>query len=657
MSRSRRVTVSLLTAWAVAVSAWAASTASADTVQLSTHTSTARAYSTGADMAADGTTVLAWWNFDTKAIHALTRVPGGSWTEQQIGAAAVSSSSVDVVENNKGVFTVVWQGPEGLRTRQWSAAGGWKAIKQIATGTDITSPDADAAPNGSVTVLWRKGTTGLRTRTRTSSGWHPVKSLNTTRLASAASLVNDGAGRQTVVWSEWRRDPGPGEDPDAVPRVPRMATRGTPTATWGAPTWLEAVSFDAGPPQMTVGGDDVVTIAYNGRNTADASARKLIAKRFAPGGGSTAHVVEQSNSLTSWIDLTAAEDGDVFLVYTKDDGLGDNDLRSSHYVTSTEVWSNPTTRVTTGDVVRPEVEWRDDPLDFSQQLAVMWTDYNDSHRTKFALGSGTSAWSAAAVLGSGGVSYQNSRGFLFDDETNVVGYVVADQKLEVVPFDRRPPTTTMTRPTARFTTASSARFRWTALDRWSPIASYDTVVRHVTPFDATVTEGTGLSGTAQTTHDLALPDHTTSCYQARAHDNVQPVPGRFSTERCVTTPVDDAVIDWPSGWTQVGQSGTYGGTVHRTKQQGTSVRLDDVVVQHWALLVTKAPGNGTVNVFFDGVKVAERSLASPTIRKKVVVTLPSFNELRSGDVRVSVKTADKWVQIDGIFFGQRILSD
>ena len=333
MPRSRRVAVSLLTAGAVAVSAWVGSIASADTVQLPTHTSTARAYSTGADMAADGTTVMAWWNFDSQAIHGLTRVPGGSWSELEIGAAK-SASDVDVVENHKGVFTVVWLGPEGLRTRQWTAAGGWKAIKQIATGTDITSPDVDAAPNGNVTVLWRKGTTELRTRTRTSSGWQPVKPLGTSRLASAASLVTDGEGRQTVVWSEWRRDPAPGEDPDVVPRVPRMAKRGSPTATWGAPTWLEAVSFDAGTPRIAVGGIlDVVTIVYNGRNTADASARRLTAKRFAPDGGSTTHHIEQSNSLTGWIDLTTDEDGNVFVVYTKDDGLADNDLRSSHYLT------------------------------------------------------------------------------------------------------------------------------------------------------------------------------------------------------------------------------------------------------------------------------------------------------------------------------------
>ena len=651
MPRSRRVAVSLLTAGAVAVSAWVASTASADTVPLPTHTSTARAYSTGADMAENGTTVMAWWNFDTKAIHALTRVPGGSWTEQQIGAATVSSSDVDVVENTKGVFTVVWQGPEGLRTRQWTAGGGWKAIKQIATGTDLTNPDAEAAPNGNVTVLWRKGTSVLRTRTRTSSGWQPVKPLSTTRQASAASLVTDGEGRQTVVWSEWRRDPEPGEDTDQIPRVPRMAKRGTPTATWGAPTWLEAVSFDAGQPRMTVGGDDVVTIAYNGRNTADASARRLTAKRFAPGGGSTTHHIEQSNSLTGWVDLTASEDGDVFLVYTKDVG-GDNDLRSSHYFTSPDVWSSPVDRVTVGDVVRPEVEWRDNPLGFSQVLAVMWTDYNDSFRTKYSLASGTDPWPAPAVLGSGDVSYQNSRGFLFDDETNIAGYVVADQRLEVVAFDRRAPTTRMTDPLGGFTTASSAFFTWSALDRWSPIEYYDTFVTHRTPFAPGTTVGSGLSGTAVTAHNLALPDHTTTCYMARAKDTAQPGAGSYSSPRCLTTPVDNTLIDWPTGWTLVDQNGAYDGTVQRSKQQGKSVTMNDVHLRTWALLVTKAPGNGTVEVFFDGVKKATRNLAATTTRKKVIVPLPAFATERQGDVRVRIKTSGKWVQIDGIHLGR-----
>lgn len=651
MPRSRRVAVSVLTA-AVAASAWVASTARADTVPLPTHTFTEQAAQTAGDMSAGGITVLAWWNFDTKAMYAATRVPGDEWQVQQIGAASTSSSDVDVVENGKGVFTVVWQGPSGLRTRQWSASGGWKAIKQISSGTDITNPDADAAPNGNVTVLWRKGQTGLRTRTRTSSGWQPVKSLSTARLATSASLVTDGEGRQTVVWSELRRDPAPGEDSDDVPRVPRMAKRGTPTAGWGSPTWLEAASFDAGQPRMTVGGDDVVTIAYNGRNTADASARRITARRFTPGGGSLSHDIEQSNSLTGWVDVTADEDGDVFLVYTREgvDGLGD--LRSSHFLLSTGDWSNPTSRVTTGDVVKPEVEWRDDPIGFNQQLAVMWSDYDDSFRAKYALASGTGAWSAPAVLGTGALTGQSSRGWLFDDETNILGYVVAGQKVDTVPFDRAGPTTKVTGPAGGFTLATSAFFTWSAVDRWSPIEYYDTFVTRRTPFLPGTTAGGGLSATPLTAQNLALPDHSTTCLQARAKDTAQPGPGGLSTPRCLTTPVDNTLIDWPTGWSQVDQAGAYMGTVQRSKQQGKSVTMNDVHLRTWALLVTKAPGNGTVEVFFDGVKKATRSLAATTTRKKVVVPLPAFAAERQGDVRVRIKTADKWVQIDGIFLGR-----
>ena len=171
-----------------------------------------------------------------------------------------------------------------------------------------------------------------------------------------------------------------------MPRVPRMAKRGTPTASLGRPHLAggcrlrRGTAADDGRRDPRRRHDRLQRPQHRRRLRASAHRQALRTRRWQH----RTHTWSRAAAGPRWIDLTADEDGNVFVVYTKDDGLEDNDLRSSHYLASTGVWSNPTLGPTPVTWCGPRSSGAT-TRSASARARRDGTDYNDSHRAKYAL--------------------------------------------------------------------------------------------------------------------------------------------------------------------------------------------------------------------------------------------------------------------------------
>jgi hypothetical protein len=67
-----------------------------------------------------------------------------------------------------------------------------------------------------------------------------------------------------------------------------------------------------------------------------------------------------------------------------------------------------------------------------------------------------------------------------------------------------------------------------------------------------------------------------------------------------------------------------------------------------ALLATRCPTCGTVQVFWNGTLLKQVSLAAATLEKKQLLALGPFPSLQEGTVRIRVSSSGRPVKIDGL---------
>lgn len=203
-----------------------------------------------------------------------------------------------------------------------------------------------------------------------------------------------------------------------------------------------------------------------------------------------------------------------------------------------------------------------------------------------------------------------------------------------------------------FSTASAVGLRYSGADSGSGIKSYD--VRHRSaPYDG----GFGSYvypndptrdwiGTTATSVTLPATPGRTYCLSVRSRDKAGNVSG-WSPERCTGVALDDRALTASNGWSLGTSTPYYRGTVSTTKTLGATLTRTGVQAKRLAVVASRCPGCGTVEVYWNGKRIRTISLDATTTSHKQVIPVATFTTAQSGTlVLKAVKSAV--TRIDGV---------
>jgi len=197
--------------------------------------------------------------------------------------------------------------------------------------------------------------------------------------------------------------------------------------------------------------------------------------------------------------------------------------------------------------------------------------------------------------------------------------------------------------------APTVSVAWSALDDWSPVASYDMRYRVITWDGDTWTTVRVLTGSTQTSTPRQLRTGRTYCFAARARDTLGRL-GEWGRPTCVVTPTDDRTMVRHGGWQLKRGAGYYAGTFLQATARGSALTLPLHKAKSAYLLVSKGPRQGKIHVQAGEFFSWDFNLWAPTFRQHAV--LPVFTNWWYGispTLRVTVTSAGKDVRIDGVF--------
>jgi hypothetical protein len=200
-------------------------------------------------------------------------------------------------------------------------------------------------------------------------------------------------------------------------------------------------------------------------------------------------------------------------------------------------------------------------------------------------------------------------------------------------------------------TTTDVTVRWSANDAGSGVGPYEVNYRA-----APATGGFGWyvgwkSGITDVRALLKAVPGTTYCISARAWDKVGNV-SAWGPESCTAVPLDDVALTSRGTWTRTTETGYYLGTVSRSTIAGARLTSATVSARRLVVLVTKCPGCGTINVFWNGALVVTANLAASSTLKKQTVALPLLPQAQSGVLKITVQSSEKPVEIDGFVASQ-----
>jgi hypothetical protein len=231
-----------------------------------------------------------------------------------------------------------------------------------------------------------------------------------------------------------------------------------------------------------------------------------------------------------------------------------------------------------------------------------------------------------------------------------------DWQPAAAPIDATAPTVpTMTKPTVAFQKAASFAVAWSSTDGGVAVGGLNPGTHHVRYRSASNTNATLLphtwwqrstklrSATFTGTRGLAY------CFSAMARDGSGNA-SAWGAERCTAVPLDDTRMAPSAGWTRVasGASGYFDSSYSRSSTRGAALTFGTAQAKRLALLVTKSPTAGSIQVLWNGTVLAQLNLAASTTTKKSLVQLPPFASVQSGTVTVKVVSTGKPVEIDAL---------
>ncbi|HET7530019.1 MAG TPA: glycoside hydrolase domain-containing protein [Mycobacteriales bacterium] len=140
----------------------------------------------------------------------------------------------------------------------------------------------------------------------------------------------------------------------------------------------------------------------------------------------------------------------------------------------------------------------------------------------------------------------------------------------------------------------------------------------------------------------------TYCFSARATDRSGNT-GRWAAPTCIARATDDRALAAGPNWHRGTGSVFYLGTVTTATRHGASVTRSGVQARRIGIVATTCPKCGAVRVYVGSTPIADIDLTSSSSHRRAIRLLPAFSSLRTGTVRVRIRSATGiHVQIDGL---------
>lgn len=192
---------------------------------------------------------------------------------------------------------------------------------------------------------------------------------------------------------------------------------------------------------------------------------------------------------------------------------------------------------------------------------------------------------------------------------------------------------------------------WAATDTGSGIATYDVRWRR-SPVNGR------LGGFERWQTDIdrpsapfeAEPGHT-YCFSARATDRAGNR-SEWGSERCTTMPLRPGQLDAEPLWAPVILGDHYAGSAVMSLLPGSTLSTGPVKARRIALIATRCPLCGAVEVLWNGDVLARIDLTASNLRNRDQIDVASFDRLRTGRVVVRVVTPDRPVIVEGLGIGR-----
>lgn len=187
-------------------------------------------------------------------------------------------------------------------------------------------------------------------------------------------------------------------------------------------------------------------------------------------------------------------------------------------------------------------------------------------------------------------------------------------------------------PQRGFVASRTAELTWTSPD---PVVGWECALDR----EDVDCEGEGIRLTR-----LPAGTHTFTVAAVGEDGEADPSPA----QRTWTVPHNDRSLDPDRRWRRVRDTAAYGGGRLRATRRGATLSTPGVDVRAAALVVTTGPRAGTVAVFLGRQRLGRFDLRSPRRRHRRLIQVTDRHGVRSGEIRVVVRSRGRPVAIEGV---------
>ena len=113
-------------------------------------------------------------------------------------------------------------------------------------------------------------------------------------------------------------------------------------------------------------------------------------------------------------------------------------------------------------------------------------------------------------------------------------------------------------------------------------------------------------------------------------------------------PLNNTQLTHSAGWRRRSGSGYYLRSFSETSKRRASLSFRVEDAREVALVASRGPNFGTVQLFLGRSQVGQVNLASRTLKKRVLIPMATFGSARSGTLKLVVSSANKPVRIEGL---------
>jgi uncharacterized delta-60 repeat protein len=201
---------------------------------------------------------------------------------------------------------------------------------------------------------------------------------------------------------------------------------------------------------------------------------------------------------------------------------------------------------------------------------------------------------------------------------------------------------------SRFQTRKSFVVSWLgASDAGSGIESYEVQVKRAHWSGGFGSYALWKSAATSTGATFAGRPGRTYCFRARARDGADNL-SAWSPTRCTAVPLNDRALTASGPWSRTTGTGYYLGTRSLSWVPGAALVKTDIRAKRLAVVVTRSPECGLIEVYWRGQLIREITLTASVTRKKQVVGVASFDTPRSGKVTIVAASSVRAACVEGL---------